>query len=243
MGASKRSLIGRQLEKELKAAGDKAQAANLQRFFKTGPGQYGAGDIFLGIKVPEQRRLVKCYAELNWPELRYFLGSPIHEFRLTAVLILVSQYQKAKDEAKRARIVSFYLENKAGINNWDLVDLSAPKIVGDYLLSHPEKLGLLDRLARSRSLWDRRIAILATFAFIQAGSAKEALRIIRILLHDEQDLINKAVGWMLREIGKRVSEKILLSFLDKEAARMPRVALRYSIERLSPRQRQEYLGR
>ncbi len=236
-----RSAASRRLEKELKSQADKAQAVHLQRFFKTGPGQYGAGDIFLGIKVPPQRQIVKEYGSLALPELQYFLDSPIHEFRLVALLIMMKQYQKAQDEKTKEKIVAFYLKNRRRVNNWDLVDLSAPKILGDYLLTHPGKIKLLDKLARSQNLWERRIAILSTFSFICQGRTQEALRIIRCLLHDQEDLINKAVGWMLREIGKRASQETLRSFLDKEAGTMPRVALRYAIERLSPREREIYL--
>lgn len=230
-----------ELKKELNRAANKKQAANLQRFFKTNPGQYGAGDVFLGIMVPRQRQLAKKYIDLKLSAIKPFLDSRIHEFRLVGLLILVAQYQQAPDLKTKAAIVKFYLQNRQRINNWDLVDLTAPKILGDFLRLEPKRLALLDKLAKSKSLWERRIAILATFAFIQAGSAAESLKILKPLLKDEHDLIHKAVGWMLREIGKRVDRKILLAFLDEYKTRMSRTTLRYAIEHLSAQERADYL--
>lgn len=231
------------LEKDLKRQADPVQAAILQRFFKTGKGQYGAGDVFLGLKVPLQRRLARQYADLGQASIQKLLDSRFHEFRLVGLLILVEQYQAAPDLAAKKRLVDFYLKNTRRINNWDLVDLSVYKILGDYLWRVPEKRPILDKLARSRNLWERRLAMVATFAFIQKGRAIEALAIAKKLLRDEHDLIHKAVGWMLREVGKRNGEKKLTAFLDQYSRRLPRTALRYAIERLSPDQKKYYLKR
>lgn len=229
------------LTQELKKAADPRQALILQRFFKTGPGQYGAGDRFLGLKVPRQRQIALRYASLDLESVQSLLNSPWHEFRLVGLLILTEQYQTAPTLKDKEKLVNFYLKNTQRINNWDLVDLSVYKILGDYLWRVPAKKKILDRLAASSNLWERRLAMVATFAFIQQGSAQETLALAKKLLSDEHDLIQKAVGWMLREMGKRVSEKKLTDFLDQYGARMPRTALRYAIERLSPEQRSVYL--
>lgn len=233
------------LVKELKAAANKPQAAHLQRFFKTGPGQYGAGDVFLGIKVPHQRLLARKYTNLGLAEIKQLLASPFHEFRLVGLLFLVDQYEKARKDKNRARqqsIVEFYLENTDRINNWDLVDLSVYKILGDYLLDHKAPRKILDKLVTSKNMWERRMAMVGSYAFIRAGRVDETLRLAEKLLKDENDLIHKAVGWMLREVGKRADEQELTGFLDKHYQSMPRTALRYAIERLSPRQREHYLS-
>lgn len=241
------------LKQELNSLENKPQAAILQRFFKTGPGQYGEGDRFLGLKVPLQRQIAKKYSSLDWKGLQELLASKIHEFRLVALLILVEQYETASDLKDKKNIVDFYLSNTKGINNWDLVDSSVYKILGDFLSRQEELLAkganilaldakqLLNRLAESKNLWERRMAIVATYAFIKAGRSAETFRLATQLLKDEHDLIHKAVGWMLREAGKRVSEKELLDFLDKYHAKMPRTALRYAIEKLRPAQRERYL--
>lgn len=226
---------------DLNKLANKPQASILQRFFKTAPGQYGAGDVFLGIKVPVQRKIAKKYSYLNLKDLKALLESKIHEFRLVALLILVEQYEKAADLKTKEKIVKFYLSQRLRINNWDLVDLSVYKILGDWLLLRTSELKILDKLASSKNLWERRIAIIATFAFIKKGQAKETLNLAKKLLKDEHDLIHKAVGWMLREVGKRVSKKKLLIFLDQNSKNMPRTALRYAIEHLSPSEREYYL--
>lgn len=210
----------------------------MQRFFKTGPGEYGEGDVFWGITVPVTRKVVRAFSTLPLSETKKLLTSKIHEVRLCALLMLVQQFQKGT-EKERQYIYSTYLAHTRYINNWDLVDLSADRIVGAYLETRPRNI--LDALARSRMLWEKRIAMMATFHFIKKGDAKDALRIARVLLFDTHDLIQKAVGWMLREIGKRVSIDEERKFLNQYASRMPRTALRYAIERMPPLMRKKYL--
>ena len=213
------------------------QAENLQRYFKTGPGEYGEGDIFVGIKVPKVRGLVKDFWMADEPIVRQLLASAIHEERFLALMILVRQFERGLD-TDRARIFRLYLASTDRINNWDLVDCSAPNIVGGYLWDK-DRLPLY-RLVESESLWERRIAMLATFAFIRKQEFKDALAIAARLLHDREDLIHKAVGWMLREIGKR-DQATLEAFLDSHASVMPRTMLRYAIERFPEAKRQRYL--
>lgn len=226
------------IQKELKKISDPDKAKGAQRFFKTAPGQYGAGDKFIGITVPEVRKIAKRFSDLNLSEVLNLLSSPIHEERLCALFILLSQFKKG-DEKTKQKIYQVYLKNYKFINNWDLVDLSAPNIVGAYLSDKPKDI--LYKLAKSKNLWQKRIAILATFYDIYNQKAEETLKISKILLHDEHDLIHKAVGWMLREVGKRVDEKILLKFLDQNYKTMPRTMLRYAIERLPEKLRLDYL--
>ncbi|MEI6528967.1 MAG: DNA alkylation repair protein [Candidatus Falkowbacteria bacterium] len=229
------------ITKDLNSLANKPQAFQLQRFFKTGKGQYGEGDIFLGLKVPETRKIAKKYVDLELKDVSVLLKNKIHEFRLAALLILVAKYQGTNDQKQKTKIVDFYLKHTAHINNWDLVDLSVGKILGDYLLLNEGKTKILDKLAKSKNLWERRMAMIATFAFIYKGRADEALFIAKKLLHDEHDLMHKAVGWMLREVGKRVDKKKLISFLDEHSKDMPRIALRYAIEHFSPKEREHYL--
>ncbi len=231
------------LTKELRSLADKPQAAVLRRFFKTGKGQYGEGDIFLGIKVPITRKIALEYSSLDFKDISSLLKSKIHEFRLAALFILVARYQKAAERKTKTRIVNFYLRNTKHINNWDLVDLSIAKILGDYLVLEEKKINILHTLAKSKNMWERRMAMVATYAFIQKGRAEEALALAKRLLHDEHDLIHKAVGWMLREVGKRADEKKLKSFLDEHVKIMPRTALRYAIERLSAVEKDYYLNK
>ena len=225
------------LKKELNSLANKKQALILQKFFKTGPGEYGEGDIFLGIKVPVQRQAAKKYSALSLKDLQVLLNSKIHEYRLTALIVLVNKYQKEENTGKE-KIFNFYLKNYKNINNWDLVDLTAPKIVGDYLVNKPRDI--LYKLAQSNNLWKKRIAILSTYAFIRNNDFKDTLKISEILLNDEHDLIHKAVGWMLREVGKRdiMAEE---NFLNKYYKAMPRTMLRYAIERFSESKRKFYL--
>ena len=227
-----------QLKKELKKLSNPKQAEILQKFFKTGKGEYGEGDIFLGIKVPEQRKVADEFQELSLKDLEKLLNSKVHEYRMSALFILIKQYEKG-DERERKKIFNFYLKNAKNINNWDLVDISAPKIVGDYLLNKPRKI--LCKLAKSKNLWERRIAIISTLAFIKNNEFDDTLKIAEILLNDKHDLIHKAVGWMLREIGKR-DQKIEEEFLKKHYLKMPRVMLRYAIERFEEKKRKFYLG-
>jgi 3-methyladenine DNA glycosylase AlkD len=224
---------------ELEKMKDPVKSGVLNRFFKTGKGQYGEGDIFWGIVVPTQRNISRKYAELPLADVKKLIKQPVHEFRLTALLILIIQYRKAAAFQKK-KIIDLYLSHTKYINNWDLVDLSAPYILGNYLLDkNPE---ILSKLANSSSLWERRIAMISTFEFIKSNRFDEAIKIAQILLNDKEDLIHKAVGWMLREIGKRDSI-IEDNFLNKYAKVIPRTALRYAIERFPEQKRQFYLGR
>jgi 3-methyladenine DNA glycosylase AlkD len=216
------------------------QSVILQRFFKTGKGQYGYGDIFLGLKVPVQRTLAKTYRDLPLPEVVSLLQSKIHEHRLTALMIFILKYQKADTKAKK-EIFNLYLKHRKHVNNWDLVDLSAPNIAGDYLLDKDRDI--LYTLANSKSLWDKRIAILATFEFIKNGDAKDTFQIAEILLKDEHDLIHKAVGWMLREAGKRIGQSTEETFLKKHYRHMPRTMLRYAIERFPEPLKKKYMAK
>jgi len=224
----------------LRKLADPEKAAFFPRFFKAGPGEYGEGDRFLGVTVPNVRTIVKQFKDLPLSETKKLLTSEWHEERLTALLILVAQFSRADDSNKKV-IYEFYLAYTKWVNNWDLVDCSAEYIVGPYLDGRPEKIPILQELARSDLLWDRRIAMLATFEYIKKGRADEALTIAEIVLNDRHDLIQKAVGWMLREIGKRVDRALLIQFLDKHAATMPRTSLRYAIEHLSAEQKSHYL--
>lgn len=227
-----------ELKKELRLLGSAKKAKDLARFFKTGKGQYGEGDVFLGVTVPKQRLIVKKYQNLALADVARLLNSKEHEFRLTALLILVSQFKKG-NLANQRKIFKIYLDNAKWINNWDLVDLSAPNIVGAYLLNGD--YSILFKLARSHLLWERRIAVLATFAFIKEKKPGIALKIAEILIKDEHDIIHKAVGWMLREAGKRCGIKTETKFLDKHYRTMPRTMLRYAIERFPARLRQKYM--
>lgn len=296
----------RTIVSSLKSYTSTDKAKNLSRFFKTGKGQYGEGDKFLGIVVPEVRKVAKnYYKQVTLETIQQLIKSPYHEVRLCALIMLVYQFKKADDSSKQ-QIYTFYLKNTKYINNWDLVDLTAPNIVGDILMrtdssslgltrgststiaprnhvslasypagsahrlrpvgesrrlrktgvldrSHPElvypELGrregsispILYKLSQSTSLWERRIAILATFAFVRAGRHQEAFAIAELLLHDKHDLIHKAIGWMLREVGKKIGKDTLRGFLDKHASTMPRTTLRYAIEHLSQEEKTKYM--
>lgn len=223
--------------KELKLAGHPDKARILSGFFKTGKGQYGEGDIFLGIYVPTQRQIAKKYQTLSPKDLEFLLKSKIHEHRLGALFILIAQYEKGDDIIKE-KIYKFYLKNIKWVNNWDLVDLSAPNIVGDWLKNKPKNI--LYKMVDSPKLWQKRIAIISTLAFIRSGQFVDTLKISEILLSDKHDLIHKAVGWMLRELGKR-DEVTLKKFLNKFATKMPRTMLRYSIEKFNQLDRNYYL--
>ena len=226
-----------ELQKRLKALGDPRAAAAARRFFKTGPGEYGEGDRFRGIRVPVLRGLAKEYQSITPPEAVRLLGSTFHEDRLLALLLLVRLYSRG-DEAARGEIYRLYLKNTRLINNWDLVDSSAEQIVGAFLRDRPR--APLRRLAKSQDLWERRIAVLATFHFVKRGEFGETLAVARALLSDPEDLIHKAVGWMLREVGKRDPEAEE-EFLKEHYKRMPRVMLRYAIERFPEGKRRRYL--
>ncbi len=223
----------------LRRQADPERGKVLARFFKTGPGEYAEGDRFWGIPVPVTRAALRRFRNLPIKEIERLLGHPVHEARVAAVILLADRFARA-DEREQGRIYRLYLANTRSINNWDLVDLSAPKIVGAWLLDRPK--GMLRSLARSENLWERRIAMVATLAFISRGESEDALDIAARLINDRHDLIHKAVGWMLREVGKRCSLEAERAFLDRHAATMPRTALRYAIERLSPGERRHYMG-
>jgi 3-methyladenine DNA glycosylase AlkD len=226
-----------ELKKELRKKANQEKAKLLQGFFKTGPGEYGEGDIFLGVIVPETRKTAVKFKSLPLNDVAALLKSKIHEERLCALLLLVHNYEKHKE--KREEIYKFYLKNIKYINNWDLVDLSCHKIVGDYLKDKDKSI--LYKLAKSNNLWERRIAIISTARFIHHHNFEDTINISELLLKDKHDLIHKAVGWMLREMGKR-DIKPLLNFLNKHYKTMPRTMLRYSIEKLPDKQRKQYLN-
>ena len=227
------------LRKDLSLYASPQKAEVLKRFFKTGEGQYGEGDIFLGVLVPDSRKIVRKYANIPLDNTLNLLRSKIHEERLIALLIMVEK-TKRTNMFERETLFKKYLENTLYINNWDLVDLSAEKIVGSYLFERPKDI--LYSLAASENLWERRIAVMATFDFIKKGFYEDTLKLAKILLNDRHDLIHKAVGWMLREIGKRCSQEVLEQFLLVNYKQMPRMMLRYAIERLPEDLRLQYLN-
>lgn len=226
------------LRKDIRKKANKEKAKNLQRFFKTGKGEYGEGDLFLGVMVPEQRKIAEKYKHLPLKDLAGCISGKFHEERLTALLILVLKFKKA-GEKDREEIFNFYIKNRKYINNWDLVDLSAPNIAGAFLAD--KNKSLLYKFAKSKNIWEKRIAVLSTFFYIQRGDCKDALKISEILINDKNDLIQKAAGWMLREVGKRCSQRIEEEFLKKNYKTMPRTMLRYAIEKFSENRRRMYL--
>lgn len=210
------------------------------RFFKTGKGEYGEGDVFIGVTVPDCRMVVSTFLDSSLSIIEKSLKSPIHEERLTALLILGEKYKKTKSEKEKKEMVLFYLKNKKFVNNWDLVDLSADKILGNHLLNENAGRKIIYDLVESPHLWDRRIGIISTFAFIRKMQFADTLALCEKLLNDKHDLMHKACGWMLREIGKR-DTAALEKFLKKNANKMPRTMLRYAIERFPEEKRKEYL--
>jgi len=222
---------------ELKKSADSEKEKVFRRFFKTGKGEYGEGDQFLGITVPRLRAISKKYQGLDLKDLQKLLDSKIHEHRLSALMILKLKYLAAEEKTKKI-IVDFYLKNSRQINNWDLVDLSSQYILGNWLLDKDRKI--LYQLAKSKNLWEKRIAIISTFEFIRHNQCIDTLKISEILLDDKHDLIHKAVGWMLRELGKR-DKKIEINFLNKYYKAMPRTMLRYAIEKFNDKERKFYL--
>ena len=228
----------REIRKRLRLLADPAKAQVLRGFFKTGPGEYGEGDRFLGITVPAIRRLARELHAVPLPEVSRLLASPVHEERLLALLLFVHAYRNG-DDGRKERIYGLYLRNTRFINNWDLVDLTAPHIAGAHLADRSRRP--LDRLAGSGDLWERRIAIVATLHFIRRGEFGDTLRIAERLLDDDEDLLHKAAGWMLREVGKR-DEALLERFLRERCASMPRTMLRYAIERFPEPKRRAYLA-
>ena len=228
-----------QVKAELEGLSDPEHAMKLQGFFKTGKGEYGEGDVFIGVRVPDQRRIAKKYRNISLTDVLELLRSEIHEHRLTALFILTEQFNKGDEDARR-RIVDLYPGNTAYVNNWDLVDSSAHKILGAWLVDKPR--GVLYDLARSESLWERRISIISTFAFIKRGDLVDALALAEALVDDGHDLIHKASGWVLREVGKK-DQSALEEFLIEHFETMPRTMLRYAIERLPEERRSFYIGR
>jgi 3-methyladenine DNA glycosylase AlkD len=225
------------IKKRLEQIANKEKAEFLQQFFKTGPGEYGEGDVFIGVKVPDLRNVAKDFRDMAIKDVIVLLESAVHEERLLALLILVSKYAKGNETAKK-EIYKLYLNKTKFINNWDLVDVTAHHIVGDYLMN--KNKDTLFSLARSEDLWERRIAIIATFYFIRNERYEETLKIAKTLLDDKEDLIHKAVGWMLREVGKKdmATEE---TFLKQHYKEMPRTMLRYAIEKFPEPKRQKYL--
>lgn len=227
-----------QLQKDLRSLADPKRARVLSGFFKTGKSQYGAGDIFIGVIVPDSRKVARQYSQLPLVEIEQLLQSPVHEERLVALLILVHQFQKG-DKTQKKELYDFYLAHTKYVNNWDLVDLSAGKIVGAWLVD--KNWDILRSLAKSSDLWEKRIAMIATGPFLLQKNAEPTFTIADILLHDSHDLIQKAVGWMLREVGKRVSREAEEKFLSIRYQTMPRTTLRYAIEHFPEPVRQAYL--
>lgn len=229
----------KELIQEIKNNANPEKAAALSRFFKTGAGQYGEGDVFWGLTVPVQRGVVKnFYKEISLQELKKLLPHEVHEVRLTALMIMVEIYRRAKTEEEKLAVVELYLKNLAYVNNWDLVDLTAHRILGDWCLSHGWEE--LVRLAKTDHLWSQRVAMVSTAAFIDRSRFDAPLRMATILLHHSHDLIHKAVGWMLREIGKKNYE-VEYNFLKEHYSTMPRTMLRYAIERFDEPVRQAFL--
>jgi 3-methyladenine DNA glycosylase AlkD len=228
-------LRAQDVRKELQQLKDQEKAKVLQGFFKTGPGQYGEGDVFLGVTVPQSRQVAKKFREIPLNEIKLLLESKIHEERLVALLILVHRHASGD----KAEIARFYLDNFHSVNNWDLVDLTAPSILGPFLAESADR-SPLRKLARSENVWERRAAIVSTLYFIRRNDFGDTLQVAEMLLQDKHDLIHKAAGWMLREVGKR-NQAILEAFLERYHQTMPRTMLRYAIERLSDRKRQHYL--
>ena len=227
--------IAEKIRSELRGVADTSKVQLQQGFFKTGPGQYGEGDVFLGVTVPQSRKIAKSYRSADLDTVRELLHSKVHEERQVALLILVGKY-----DAGENGIVDFYLEHLQQVNNWDLVDLTAPNILGKHLAD--KNRSLLHKLARSSNVWERRIAIVATYHFIRNNDFGDTLSIAEILLGDNQDLIHKASGWMLREVGKR-NVVLLENFLGHHYKKMPRTMLRYAIERLPESRRKFYISR
>lgn len=229
----------KKIKEELALKGQKEKIEILSNFFKTGKGQYGEGDKFIGVTVPSCREVAKHNKDVDLKIIEELLYSEIHEERLCGLLILVEQYRK-KDLEKRKNIFDFYVSNTTNINNWDLVDLSAPKIIGEFLLDKDKSI--LMNMAKSCSLWERRIAIVSTITFIRKGIYEPTINIATLLMEDKEDLIHKAVGWMLREAGKK-EKKVLIDFLDKHHKTMPRTMLRYSLEKLDKQEKEYYMKR
>ncbi len=226
---------------ELKKRSNKSQAVLAQRFFKTAKGEYGYGDVFIGVRVPVIRQIAREYQMLSLPEIEKLTSSKLHEVRLCGLVIITMQYKRAQGEAAQKRLFDFYLKQikKGRVNNWDLVDVTAP-IMGGYLISRSDSMQLLKKLARSKDLWQRRSAILFTFAYIRKKELKPTITIVKMLLDDKHDLIQKASGWALREVGKK-NISLLRNFLKENSRKMGRTSLRYAIEKLPKAERKKWL--
>uniref|UniRef100_A0A914XAV1 DNA alkylation repair protein n=1 Tax=Plectus sambesii TaxID=2011161 RepID=A0A914XAV1_9BILA len=227
------------IEEQMRKLGKKSRAANSQKFFKTGKGGYGEGDVFLGITMPEIRTVAREHLHIELKSVEQLLKSPLHEIRMLAAVILTDCAKKAKTDKEKKLLYDCYMTNRAHINNWDLVDVSAPEVVGGYLVDKDRSI--LHELARSESLWDRRIAVLATFRFIKTADFDDSIKLAEALLEDKHDLIHKAIGWMLREIGKKHMATAEL-FVSTHCDTMPRTMLRYAIERYPEAKRKRYLN-
>ncbi len=225
------------IKEELDKLANPEKAKLLARYFKTGRGEYGEGDKFLGITVPEQRKVARKYKDAELEEVKQLITSKIHEHRLTGLMILVEKFPKA-DVLMKKKIIDFYLSNTKHVNNWDLVDLSAPRLLGAHLLDNDRKI--LYKLAKSKNIWEKRIAVLASFTLINNKEYEDSLKLAEMLLHDKHDLMHKAVGWMLREIGNK-DKKLEVEFLNKHYKKMPRTMLRYAIEKFPEKERKFYM--
>jgi len=234
-------VLARSVLADLKSQASTNKAIEMQRFFKTGVGEYGFGDIFLGVTVPETRVIARTYAEIAFPEIEKLTKSDFHEARLCGLIILCNRFKKSKNSADQKKLFDFYMQQvyKGRVNNWDLVDVTAPTL-GKYLVDSNSPLTLLRKLSKSHSLWERRVSMILTFAFIRAGELEPTYEMAERLLKDDQDLIHKSVGWMLREMGK-LDPGLLRAFLQEHSHEMPRTTLRYSIEKLPERERKRWL--
>jgi 3-methyladenine DNA glycosylase AlkD len=234
-------MSAKQVIADLKGLASAGKAAELQRFFKTGPGDYAEGDVFMGVIVPQTRKVAALYKDLPLTEIAKLTNSDIHEVRLCGLIILTNQFKKSRDINEKKKFFNFYLkELKAGnVNNWDLVDVTAPTL-GEYLLQLEDPMTVLNKLAKSKSLWERRVSVVFTFAFLRAGDLEPTYEMAERHLGDKHDLMHKAVGWLLREMGKR-DPSLLRNFLKEHCHEMPRTALRYSIEKFSESERQRWL--
>jgi 3-methyladenine DNA glycosylase AlkD len=234
-------MSAKQVIADLKGLASVGKAAELQRFFKTGPGDYAEGDLFIGVVVPQTRKVAARHKDLSLVEIAKLTDSDIHEVRLCGLIILINQFKRSRDEKEKKKLFNFYLkELKSGnVNNWDLVDVTAPSL-GEYLLQIEDPMAVLDKLAKSKSLWERRVSVVFTFAFLRAGDLEPTYEMAERHLGDEHDLMHKAVGWLLREMGKR-DPSLLRNFLKEHYHAMPRTALRYSIEKFSESERKRWL--
>ena len=234
-------MLAIQAVKDLKQKSNKSQAALAQRFFKTAKGEYGYGDTFIGVKVPVIRQIARKYQLLSLSEIEKLTTSKLHEVRLCGLVIITMQYKRAKGEIEQKRLFEFYLKQikKGRVNNWDLVDVTAP-IMGGYLIPRSDSMQLLKKLAKSKDLWQRRSAILFTFAYIRKRELQPTITIVKMLINDKHDLIQKASGWALRELGKK-NVSLLRSFLKENISKMGRTSLRYAIERLPNAERKKWL--